>query len=58
MAADGHGSCRRELAGRGTIRGINKPGTTMVTSAIRGTFVRNQATRNELLNLIYGSGRA
>jgi GTP cyclohydrolase I len=41
-----------------TIRGINKPGTTMVTSAIRGTFVRNQATRNELLNLIYGSGGA
>ena len=38
-----------------TIRGIQKPGSTMVTSAIRGTFVRNQATRNELLNLIYGS---
>ena len=38
-----------------TIRGINKPGSTMVTSAIRGTFVKNQATRNELLNLIYGS---
>jgi hypothetical protein len=27
----------------------------MVTSAIHGTFVRNQATRNDLLNLIYGS---
>jgi GTP cyclohydrolase I len=27
----------------------------MVTSAIRGTFVRNQATRAEVLNLIYGS---
>ena len=38
-----------------TIRGINKPGSTMVTSAIRGTFVKNQATRSELLNLIYGS---
>jgi GTP cyclohydrolase I len=38
-----------------TIRGIKKPGSTMVTSAIRGTFVKNHATRNELLNLIYGS---
>ena len=38
-----------------TIRGIKKPGTTLVTSAIRGTFVKNQATRNEVLNLIYGS---
>ena len=39
-----------------TIRGIKKPGSAMVTSAIRGTFVRNQATRTEVLNLIYGSG--
>ncbi|HEX5460928.1 MAG TPA: GTP cyclohydrolase I FolE [Steroidobacteraceae bacterium] len=38
-----------------TIRGIRKPGSSMVTSAIRGTFVRNQATRTEVLNLIYGS---
>jgi GTP cyclohydrolase I len=38
-----------------TIRGIKKPGSVMVTSAIRGTFVKNHATRNELLNLIYGS---
>jgi len=38
-----------------TIRGIKKPGSAMVTSAIRGTFVKNQATRTELLNLIYGS---
>jgi GTP cyclohydrolase IA len=40
-----------------TIRGIKKPGSTMVTSAIRGTFLRNQATRNEVLNLIYGTAR-
>jgi GTP cyclohydrolase I len=40
-----------------TIRGIKKPGSTLVTSAIRGTFVRNQATRNEVLNLIYGSAK-
>lgn len=38
-----------------TIRGIHKPGTSMVTSAIRGVFVRNHATRTEVLNLIYGS---
>jgi GTP cyclohydrolase I len=38
-----------------TIRGIKKPGSAMVTSAIRGTFLRNPATRNEVLNLIYRS---
>jgi GTP cyclohydrolase I len=38
-----------------TIRGIKKPGASMVTSAIRGTFVRNQASRNEVLNLIHGA---
>lgn len=40
-----------------TIRGIRKPGSSMVTSSIRGTFVRNHATRTEVLNLIYGSAR-
>lgn len=40
-----------------TIRGIRKPGSSMVTSAIRGTFVRNHSTRTEVLNLIYGSAR-
>ena len=38
-----------------TIRGIKKPGSAMVTSAIRGTFLKNHATRNEVLNLIYGA---
>ncbi len=38
-----------------TIRGVRKPGSSMVTSAIRGIFVRNQATRSEVLNLIYGT---
>ena len=38
-----------------TIRGIKKPGSTLVTSSVRGTFLRNQATRNEVLNLIYRS---
>lgn len=40
-----------------TIRGIRKPGSSMVTSAIRGTFVRNHSTRSEVLNLIYGSAK-
>lgn len=40
-----------------TIRGVRKPGSSMVTSAIRGIFVRNQATRTEVLNLIYGSAK-
>lgn len=40
-----------------TIRGVQKPGSAMVTSSIRGTFVRNPATRYEVLNLIYGSAR-
>jgi GTP cyclohydrolase IA len=41
-----------------TIRGVRKPGSSMVTSAIRGVFVRNQATRNEVLNLIHGTAAA
>lgn len=40
-----------------TIRGVRKPGSSMVTSAIRGMFVRNQSTRTEVLNLIYGSAK-
>ncbi|MGH8227387.1 MAG: GTP cyclohydrolase I FolE [Steroidobacteraceae bacterium] len=40
-----------------TVRGVQKPGSAMVTSSIRGSFVRNQATRTEVLNLIYGSAR-
>ena len=39
------------------IRGVQKPGSSMVTSAIRGSFIRNQASRAEVLNLIYGSAR-
>lgn len=38
-----------------TIRGVQKHGASMVTSAIRGIFIRSQATRTEALNLIYGS---
>ena len=35
-----------------TIRGVQKPGSVMVTSAVRGIFRKNIATRNEVMNLI------
>ncbi len=35
-----------------TIRGIRKPGSRMVTSAMRGLFKTNLATRNEAINLL------
>ncbi len=37
-----------------TIRGVRKPGATMVTSAMRGLFKTNLATRNEAINLLTG----
>jgi GTP cyclohydrolase I len=37
-----------------TIRGVRKPGSVMVTSAMRGIFRRNLATRTELMNLLRG----
>jgi GTP cyclohydrolase I len=37
-----------------TIRGVRKPGGVCTTSAMRGAFSENQATRNELMALIYG----
>ena len=37
-----------------TIRGAKKPGSTMVTSAVRGTFKTNHATRSEAINLLMG----
>lgn len=38
-----------------TIRGVKKPGATMVTSALRGIFKDNPASRSEILSLMYGS---
>ncbi len=38
-----------------TIRGARKPGSTMVTSALRGIFKDNPASRSEILALMYGS---
>ena len=39
-----------------TIRGAKKHGSTMVTSALRGIFKENPASRNEILSLMHGSG--
>lgn len=37
-----------------TMRGVRKPGSLCTTSAMRGTFRANPASRSELLSLIYG----
>ncbi|MCK4294341.1 MAG: GTP cyclohydrolase I FolE [Planctomycetes bacterium] len=36
-----------------TIRGIKKPGSAMVTSALRGIFRRDPKSRNEVLSLMH-----
>ena len=38
-----------------TIRGIKKPGSLCVTSAMKGIFRSNLSTRSEILQLIYGA---
>jgi GTP cyclohydrolase I len=40
-----------------TIRGVRKPGSLCVTSAMRGYFRKRLSTRAELLTLIYGNHR-
>ncbi len=40
-----------------TIRGIRKPGSMMVTSALRGIFKKDARSRNEVLSLMH-NGRA
>jgi GTP cyclohydrolase I len=36
------------------MRGIRKPGSTTVTSAVRGIFLTSQATRGEAMSLVLG----
>jgi len=38
-----------------TIRGIKKPGSTMVTSSLRGLLKKDQRTRSEVMSLIHGA---
>jgi len=40
-----------------TIRGIRKPGSLCVTSAMKGLFRTNLSSRNEVMTLIYGDRR-
>lgn len=37
-----------------TIRGVRKPGSLCVTSSMKGLFRTNQASRSEVMTLIYG----
>lgn len=41
-----------------TIRGIRKPGSLCVTSAMKGIFRSNLSSRSEVMNLIYGGNRS
>jgi GTP cyclohydrolase I len=38
-----------------SMRGVRKPGSRTVTSAVRGTFARSAATRSEAFSLLFGS---
>jgi len=40
-----------------TIRGIKKPGSIMVTSALRGIFKRDPRSRNEVLSLMHNGNK-
>jgi len=40
-----------------TIRGIKKPGSAMVTSAIRGLFRKDPRSRSEIMSLIHNGGK-
>jgi GTP cyclohydrolase I len=40
-----------------TIRGIKKPGSVMVTSAVRGLFRKDPRSRNEIMSLIHNGGK-
>jgi GTP cyclohydrolase I len=38
-----------------TIRGIKKPGSVMVTSALRGIFIRDPRSRSEVMTLMHNN---
>jgi GTP cyclohydrolase I len=38
-----------------TMRGVKKAGSSVVTSAMRGAFIKSVSTRTEIMSLIYGS---
>ena len=38
-----------------TIRGVRKPGSLCVTSAMKGIFRTNLSSRSEIMQLIYGN---
>ena len=40
-----------------TIRGVKKPGSIMVTSALRGIFKRDPKSREEIMSLIHRGGK-
>jgi GTP cyclohydrolase I len=40
-----------------TARGVRKPGSAVVTSALRGLVLKNQSTRDEVMSLIHGPRR-
>ena len=40
-----------------TMRGVQKPGSRMVTSAMRGQFKQSSVTRAEFLSLVHGPSR-
>ena len=40
-----------------TIRGIKKPGSMMVTSAVRGIFRKDPRSRNEIMSLIHNRSK-
>ena len=40
-----------------TVRGVRKPGSVCVTSAMRGIFRSNPSSRAEIMTLIYGEHR-
>ena len=40
-----------------TMRGVSKAGARTITSAVRGAFLTNQATRSEAMALIHAGTR-